>query len=202
MTYCVGLTGGIGCGKSTVAVLFARLGAGIVDTDAISHRLTGPHGAAMPAIEAAFGAAYVDASGALDRAAMRKRVFSDPRQKRTLEGILHPLIRDQAKAEAMHSTAPYVLLVVPLLFEASGYTGLVARSLIVDCSEQTQVDRVSQRSRLGADEVRAIIAQQIDRSSRLALADDVIANDGPPSELEPQVARLHQQYLALARGSD
>lgn len=202
MTYCVGLTGGIGCGKSTVAALFARLGADIVDTDTISHRLTGLHGAAMPSIEAAFGPAYVDASGALDRAAMRKLIFSDLRQKSVLEDILHPLIRDHAQDEITRSSAPYVLLVVPLLFESSGYTGLVNRTLIVDCSEQTQIERVKQRSRLGEDEVRAIMAQQIDRPSRLARADDVIANDGLPTELERQVTRLHEQYLALARESD
>jgi|CXWL01.1.fsa_nt_gi dephospho-CoA kinase len=202
MTLRVGLTGGIGSGKSTVAVLFSKLGAGIVDTDVISHRLTAVGGAAIPTIAAHFGAESLTQEGALNRSWMRSQIFSDPASKRQLEEILHPMIRAQAKAEAEASTAPYVLLVVPLLFETNGYLEWLDRTLAVDCPEATQLTRTTQRSGLDEATVRAIMAQQVSRDVRQQRADDLIHNDGELTDLAAQVARLHQHYLTLSSGSD
>ena len=198
MSYRVGLTGGIGSGKSTVTALFAECGATVIDSDAISHRLTQPGGAAITAIRTAFGDGYIAADGALDRAHMRQQVFSDPAARRQLEAILHPLIRAHMLAQAGASTAPYLLLVVPLLFEAAGYLGLVQRTLVVDCIEALQVARAMQRSRLDEQTVRAIMATQIPRAERLRRADDVIQNNGGPDTLRRQVEQLHQRYLAIS----
>ncbi len=203
----IGLTGGIGSGKSTVAALFKERGVTVIDSDVISHQLTQPAGAAIAAIRTAFGDGYIDASGVLDRPRMRQLVFSDPAAKQHLEGILHPLIRAQILAQAQAantdhaSTSPYLLLVVPLLFEA-GYHELVQRTLVVDCTEATQVARAMRRSGLGEQEVRDIMAQQIARAERLRRADDIIQNDGDMEALRQQVERLHQRYLVLATGSD
>lgn len=196
--FSVGLTGGIGCGKSTVAELFAGLGATIVDTDAIAHSLTAPHGAAMPAILAEFGADFATQEGALDRARMRSLVFSDAGARARLEAILHPRIRDATAAAAAIATGPYVIHAVPLLIESGAWRDRVSRVLAVDCSEHTQVARVMQRSRLDAGQVRAIMATQVTRAERLAAADDVIDNDDGLEALLPQVIRLHEQYLALS----
>jgi len=202
MIYRVGLTGGIGSGKSTVAALFKEFGATVIDSDAISHQLTQPSGAAIEAIRAAFGADYIDASGALDRARMRRLVFSDTIARQRLEGILHPLIRAQMLAYIQAvSGAPYFLLVVPLLFETPTYHELVQRTLVVDCAEATQIARTMQRSGMSEQEVRAIIAQQIARTERLRLADDIIRNDAGMDALRPQVERLHQRYKSLSTGS-
>ncbi len=197
MSYRVGLTGGIGSGKSTVAALFAECGATIIDSDAISHRLTQPGGAAIAAIRAAFGDDYIDTDGALDRARMRQRVFSDPAARLQLEAILHPLIRAQMLAQAAASTAPYLLLVVPLLFETAGYLSLVQRTLVVYCTEAQQVARAMQRSGLDEQTVRAIMTTQMPRAERLRRADDVIQNNGSPGDLRRQVEQLHRRYLAL-----
>jgi len=196
--FSVGLTGGIGCGKSTVAELFAGLGASIVDTDAIAHALTAPHGAAMPAIVAEFGPAFATPDGALDRARMRTLVFGDAGARARLEAILHPRIRDATAAAAAIATGPYVIYAVPLLIESGTWRARVARVLAVDCSEDTQVARVMARSGLAPDQVRAIMATQVTRQQRLAAADDVIDNDDGLESLLPQVIRLHQQYLALS----
>ena len=196
--FSVGLTGGIGCGKSTVAELFAGLGASIVDTDAIAHALTAPHGAAMPAIVAEFGPAFATPDGALDRARMRTLVFGDAGARARLEAILHPRIRDATAAAAAIATGPYVIYAVPLLIESGTWRARVARVLAVDCSEDTQVARVMARSGLAPDQVRAIMATQVTRQQRLAAADDVIDNDDGLESLLPQVTRLHQQYLALS----
>lgn len=196
--FAVGLTGGIGCGKSTVAELFASLGATIVDTDAIAHALTAPHGAAMPAILAEFGPDFATLDGALDRARMRSLVFSDAGARARLEAILHPRIRDATAAAAAIASGPYVIYAVPLLIESGAWRERVSRVLAVDCSEDTQVARVMQRSQLGADQVRAIMATQATRAERLAAADDVIDNDDGLDALLPQVKRLHAQYLALS----
>lgn len=201
MAYCIGLTGGIGSGKSSAAGLFVELGAGVVDTDQIAHELTGPGGAAMAAIRSQFGTAYIAADGGLDRAGMRRLVFSDGAAKKKLETLLHPLIRQQAMARIAAARQPYLLVVVPLLFETGAYRELVSRVLVVDCPEEQQIARTMQRSRLTADEVRAIMAAQLPRSERLARADDVLHNDDDIDALRRQVGILHEKYLALARPS-
>jgi dephospho-CoA kinase len=198
MSFRVGLTGGIGSGKSVAADLFAGLGAAVVDTDAIAHELTAPGGAAIAPIRAAFGDAVIDARGALDRAAMRRQVFADAQAKARLEAILHPMIRDEAERRSAEACAPYVVLVVPLLVESGGYRSRVQRVAVVDCPEETQVARVMARSGLSAGEARAIMAAQIGRAGRLAAADDVIDNGGDLAALRPQVEALHRRYLEMA----
>ena len=196
--FSVGLTGGIGCGKSTVADLFAEHGATIVDTDVIAHALTAPHGAAMPAIVAEFGPDFARPDGALDRARMRTLVFSDATARARLESILHPRIRAATEAAGSAATGAYVIYVVPLLIESGSWRERVTRVLAIDCSENTQVARVMQRSQLSADEVRAIMATQVTRAERLAAADDIVDNDDGLEALRAQVERLHERYLALS----
>jgi len=199
----IGLTGGIGSGKSTVADLFAEQGARIIDTDVLSHQLTAPSGAAMTLIGQEFGEQFIQADGALDRAKMRLHIFAEACEKKKLEAILHPLILALTKqAIAVPSGAPYTLLVVPLLFEGKNYQAWLARSLVVDCQESSQIQRTMRRSGLPEAAVRSIVAQQISRAERLRLADDVITNDADLSALAHQVARLHQSYLALSVGND
>lgn len=198
MRFVVGLTGGIGSGKSTVADLFAELGAGVVDTDRIAHDLTASGGAALQTITRRFGAQYLTEDGALDRKRMRGLVFSNLTAKTELEAILHPMIRAESARQIDESDSPYVVLVVPLLFETRGSRDQIQRVLVVDCDEQTQIDRVVRRSGLQADEVRAIIAAQAPRTHRLAGADDVIHNDTDVAGLRAQVAPLHRKYLELA----
>lgn len=196
--YVVGLTGGIGSGKSAAADLFAALGAGMVDTDVIARELTGPGGAAMPAIAAAFGPGVIGSDGALDRTAMRRRAFADAAARKRLEAILHPLIRAESDRRSRASPAPYVVLVVPLLVESGSYRERCDRVCVVDCSEATQVARVQARSGLTQAEVRAIMATQASREERLAAADDVIDNEGALAALAPQVEALHREYLRRA----
>lgn len=193
--FVVGLTGGIGSGKSTVADLFVAAGAGLVDTDAIAHELTAPDGAAMPAIAAAFGAAVLTPTGALDRAAMRQRVFADAGARQQLEAILHPMIRQLSDARCLAATTPYVVLAVPLLVESGTYRARCDRIVVVDCPESLQIARVMARNGLAADQVRAIMAVQATRADRLAAADDVVLNDGGLTKLYEQVERLHLNYL-------
>ncbi len=202
MQYTVGLTGGIGSGKSTVADRFATLGVAIVDADVEAHRLTAPGGAAIAAIRDAFGAGFIDPRGALDRASMRAHVFADAVERRRLEGILHPMIRaacDRARAQA---TTAYVLLVVPLLFESGRRAGGVQRTLVIACDDAVRIDRVMRRSGLGEADVKAIIATQMASAERIALADDVIDNSGPAEHLDAPIARLHVAYLAAAAVHD
>lgn len=201
MPFVVGLTGGIGSGKSRAADLFAALGACVVDTDALAHELTAPGGAALPAITARFGADIVDSRGALDRAKMRERVFADPAERRALEAILHPMIRAESQRRIARASAPYVVHVVPLLVESPGYSERVQRVLVVDCPEPLQIERVGSRIGLAPREVQRIIAAQVPRAERLAAADDVIDNSGSPEALEAQVAGLHRRYLELARAA-
>ncbi|MBD8654988.1 dephospho-CoA kinase [Oxalobacteraceae sp. CFBP 13730] len=196
--FSVGLTGGIGCGKSTVADLFAALGATIVDTDVIAHALTAPQGAAMPAIVAEFGPDFAQPDGALDRARMRTLVFSDATARARLEAILHPRIRAATETAGQAATGAYVIYVVPLLIESGSWRERVTRVLAIDCSEDTQIARVMQRSHLSADEVRAIMATQVTRTRRLAEADDVVDNDAGLDALQTQVQALHERYLALS----
>ena len=198
MRFTVGLTGGIGCGKTTVADMFGELGATLVDTDLIAHAMTVPHGPAMPAILASFGAQFAAPDGALDRSRMRQLVFSDPAAKQRLEAILHPMIRDAALAAAAAATGSYVIYVVPLLIESGAWRERVQRVLAIDCPEQVQVARVMARNGLTEEQVRAIMAHQVTRAERLAAADDVITNDGPIGALRAQIERLHANYLAFS----
>ncbi len=194
----IGLTGGIGCGKTTVADMFAALGASVVDTDLIAHSMTVPGGPAMAAIAAEFGPAYLAADGALDRAAMRTLVFSDPSAKQRLEAILHPLIRAAAEREAAEAKGAYVIFVVPLLIESGNWRGRVARVLAIDCPESMQIARVMARNGLPEAQVRGIMAAQVTRAQRLAAADDVIVNDDGIAALAPQVEALHRQYITMS----
>ncbi|MEW6563100.1 MAG: dephospho-CoA kinase [Pseudomonadota bacterium] len=198
MSWFVGLTGGIGSGKSTAARQFAALGADIVDTDIIAHQLTAPDGAAIPAIRTTFGADFLTPDGALNRARMRETIFADPAAKQKLEAILHPAIRSEAQRQAGASTAPYVLVVVPLLFESGAYRNWLHRVCAVDCPEDLQIARTMQRSGLSETAVRAIMAQQLSRAERCALADDTVDNSGTTDALHDQVTRLHALYLDLA----
>jgi dephospho-CoA kinase len=195
LKFSVGLTGGIGCGKTTVADLFAARGASVIDTDQIAHSLTAPHGAAMPALVAEFGPDYATSEGALDRARMRALVFADPGARARLEAILHPRIREATAAAALLATGPYVIFVVPLLIESGTWRERVARVLAIDCPEEMQVARVMARNGLAEAQVRAIMAAQVTRRQRLEAADDVILNDAGVDALLPQVERLHAFYL-------
>ena len=201
MAYCVGLTGGIGSGKSAASDRFGELGAGVVDTDEISRELTAPAGAALEEIRKQFGPEFVTADAGLDRARMRRLVFADAAARRKLEAILHPLIRARTRAAIAAATQPYVIVVVPLLLETGACAELVQRVLVVDCEEAAQVRRTMARSGLSAGEVREIMATQLPRAERLRRADDVLANDGDLPALQRRVARLHAQYLDLARAA-
>ena len=198
MAFIVGLTGGIGSGKSAAAQVFEELGVAVIDTDAIAHALTGPGGAAIEPIRAAFGADYITADGALARARMRDLVFSDDAKKRLLESILHPLIRARSEEQVLAAPSPYVILMVPLLVESGTYRARCQRVLVLDCPEETQIARVTARSGITAAQVRAIMATQVTRAERLAAADDVIDNDRDLAHLRRQVEALHLRYLQLA----
>ncbi|OYY95870.1 MAG: dephospho-CoA kinase [Hydrogenophilales bacterium 28-61-23] len=201
--FCVGLTGGVGCGKSTVAELFARLGADVIDADAISHELTAPNGAAMAAIVDTFGGEFATQAGALDRTAMRTLVFSDPAARKKLQAILHPLIRAEVvrRLESLRvsNARSYALLMVPLLVEnLAAYQPLLDRVVVVDCDESQQLARTAARPGLNVDQAKAILAAQTSNQSRIAIADDLIDNSGELGGLDMQVRRLHALYLKQA----
>ncbi len=193
----VGLTGGIGSGKSTVARRLVERGAVLVDTDAIARALTAPGGAALPGIAREFGAQAIGADGAMDRDRMRARVFADPQAKARLEALLHPLIDQAARARAEAAGAAPVVFDVPLLAESGRWRARVDRVLVVDCSEQTQVQRVMARNGWPEEVVRRVIGQQATRAQRRALADAVIFNDGLTlAELRAEVDRVWDAWLA------
>ncbi|MHB0917666.1 MAG: dephospho-CoA kinase [Thiobacillus sp.] len=196
--FAVGLTGGIGSGKSTVADCFAALGVPVIDTDVIARELTAPGGAALEAIRAAFGATVMQADGTLDRAVLRRRVFADSAARHQLEAILHPRIRQGVALKLATLTAPYALIVIPLLVETGDYRDVLNRVLVVDCPEAVQIARVMARSGLAHGEIKAILAAQAGRAERLAVADDIIVNTLSLEALRAEVAALHQRYLALA----
>ncbi|MEK6349132.1 MAG: dephospho-CoA kinase [Burkholderia sp.] len=197
--FSVGLTGGIGSGKTTVANRFGERGATLVDTDAIAHRVTAPDGAAMAPIAAAFGSEFVAADGSLDRARMRALVFGDDAARKRLEAITHPLIRAETEREAALATGAYVIFVVPLLVESGSWRSRVDRVLVIDCEVQTQIARVMQRNGFAREQVEAIVARQATREARLAAADDVIINErAPDAALDARIDALHARYLALA----
>lgn len=197
----VGLTGGIGSGKSTAADRLAALGAAVVDTDEVARHLTGPEGAAMAALQAEFGAKYVTREGALDRDAMRALAFEDPAARGRLEAILHPAIRAECDARLARARGPYSVIVVPLLYETRGYLDRVSRVLLVDCPEALQLSRTMARSQLAEGEVRAIMKAQWPRWRRLQMADDVIWNGGDAALLDAQCERMHRRYVELAAKS-
>lgn len=199
MRFVVGLTGGIGSGKSAAAEEFGRLGATVVDTDDIALELTRPGGAATGQVRSLFGDEYVDAEGAMDRAKMRALAFRDHAARKKLEQLLHPMIRAESERRIAAASGPYVIHVVPLLVESAGYRQRVARVLVVDCPESVQLERVRRRSGLSEDEVKRIIGAQIKREDRLAAADDVIDNSGTLDALHKQVRALHARYLAESR---
>jgi dephospho-CoA kinase len=192
----IGLTGGIGSGKSTVARLFAGHGVPVIDADTIAHQLTQPGQPAVREIAAAFGPDTVH-DGALDRRSLSERVFNNPAERQRLEAILHPRIRAAMLREAEWLRTPYCLLVIPLLIE-TGQHDLVDRVLVVDTEEQQQIERIHRRDSRTEGEIRAIIAAQASRARRLEAADDVIANTGDMASLEAQVRALHRKYLELA----
>ena len=197
----IGLTGGIGSGKSTVADALVARGAALVDTDQIAHALTAPGGAAIEPIRQAFGDAVIAPDGRMDRAAMRERAFSDPQARKLLESILHPLIRagtDAGVAAALQNAAPYVLVAIPLLAEGGGARGRFDRVLVVDCPADVQVERVMRRSGLARTQVGAIMAAQASREQRLGMADDVVDNGGSPDALPAQVERIDALYRRLS----
>lgn len=202
MTWIVGLTGGIGSGKTQASNAFEALGVPVIDTDLISHAITAPNGLAIPAIREAFGDELIDPSGRLDRNKMRELVFKDPEARHKLEAILHPIIANVTLASiSQHSQASYVVLVVPLLAESPQWISRCDRILVIDCEVETQVARVMQRSKLSAEEVMAIIATQATRDARKAIANEVIVNESTVEALTQQVRRLHDFYLNMARQS-
>ncbi|MBV7484402.1 dephospho-CoA kinase [Bordetella sp. BOR01] len=198
--YKIGLTGGIGSGKTRVADMLAEWGAALVDSDAIAHELTAPGGAAMPAIGQAFGAGAVAADGALDRAWMRDLVFRRPEARAQLEAILHPLIGQHTERAAAAAQGAYLVFVVPLLVESGRWRERVDRICVVDCDPETQVARVQARSGLTEQAIRRIMAAQAARATRLAAADDVIVNDGATSaqQLRARAKALHDRWCQLA----
>lgn len=198
--FVIGLTGGIGSGKSTVADLFAARGVPIVDTDLIAHRITAPHGVAMAQIAQAFGAEFVAPDGSMDRARMRTLVFGDESARKRLEAITHPLIRSETERETREANGPYVIVVVPLLVESGTWKTRVDRVLTVDCSVETQIARVMRRNAFTREQVLAIIARQATREARLAAGDDVVVNDNGATleTLGHDVEALHQTFLTLA----
>lgn len=193
----IGLTGGIGSGKSTIAALFAAHGVPVIDADAIAHQLTRPGTPTAIQILQLFGPDIAATAGGIDRQRLARRIFNDPVARALLEEILHPLIRTEMRRRQNMVDAPYCLLVIPLLFE-TGQGDMVDRVLVVDVDEDSQIARVAARDGRSAAEIRAILSAQTGRAQRLKLADDVIANTGDMAALEAQVDALHRKYLALA----
>lgn len=194
----VGLTGGIGSGKSTVAECFAARDVPVIDADVIAREVVEPGTPGLARIVEAFGRDILDENGRLDRSRLGARVFQDPESRKRLEAILHPLIRAEMQRRITHITAPYCVLVIPLLIE-TGQTDLVHRVLVVDTPRELQYRRVAARDNRPRAEIEAILDVQAGREDRLAAAHDVIVNDADLDALDRQVARLHQRYLELSR---
>lgn len=200
-SYSIGLTGGIGSGKSTIAAMLQQLGAGIVDADELVHELIAPAGAAVEALGREFGAEAIAVNGGLDRAWMRARAFGDVTARRRLEAILHPQVRAEAerRAIALSTQVPYIVFVIPLLVESGDWKSRVQRILVIDCVEATQISRVAARAGMDEATARAILRAQATRESRLAIADDVLYNEAPRAEIESRVALLHRRYVEAAQ---
>ena len=199
MALIIGLTGGIGSGKTRAADSFRELGIEIIDTDQIAHELTHSAGKAISPIRIAFGDCFILDDGSLDRSAMRRLVFSDETARHRLESILHPLIYQETLQRLPLIQSEYGIVVVPLLLETGNYLKLVDRVLVIDCPEPLQISRTMLRSKLSEQEVRGVMAVQCSRDERLAQADDVIVNDSGEQHLQRQVEELHRKYLMLAR---
>ena len=195
----VGLTGGIASGKTTVADQFAGLGAGVIDTDRVARDVVRPGEAGLAAVVEAFGPDILSASGELDRRALRAVVFADPGQRRRLEAILHPLIRARTLRRLDRLSAPYAVVVVPLLLE-TGFGSLVDRVAVVDCARETQLARLLARDGIDPAQAEAMLNAQVDRQTRLAGADDVIDNGGDPARTRERVRALHARYIELTDG--
>ena len=194
--FVVGLTGGIGSGKSEAAKLFAELGVPVTDVDVISHQITGANQPLIKDLEANFGYAYITPQGALNRTAMRKLVFNDDAARTKLNAILHPAIYDEAlKQLEQKKHAPYQILAIPLLFESPRYSPHINRILLIDCDEATQIARVKLRSQLPESEILQIIKAQTPRKKLLSLANDIIKNNESVTELREKVIKIHQKYL-------
>jgi dephospho-CoA kinase len=202
-SYSIGLTGGIGSGKSTIAAMLQQLGAGIVDADELVHELIAPAGAAVEALRREFGAEAIAADGGLDRAWMRARAFGDVTARRRLEAILHPQVRTEAerRAIALSTQVPYIVFVIPLLVESGDWKSRVQRILVIDCVEATQISRVAARPGMDEATARAILRAQATRESRLAIADDVLYNEAPRADIESRVALLHRRYVEAVQDS-
>jgi dephospho-CoA kinase len=198
VTLVVGLTGGIGSGKSAVAAAFRARGIEVIDADDVAQALSAPGATGHAAVAGQLGREYVAADGTLDRAGLRERAFADPAFRARLEGLLHPLIAAAIDREIAQWRGPYGILVVPLLLERGGLSRRVARVLVVDCPEDEQLRRAVARGGLTAEAARAIMATQLPRAARLARADDILDNAGPPERIGPQVDRLDTEYRALA----
>ncbi len=196
----LGLTGGIGSGKTYVANLLAGWGASVIDTDQIAHALTAPEGLAIAPIRETFGADLIGPDGALDRTRMRELVFATPAKRTALEGILHPLIAQEVFAQSQAATGLYAVFVVPLLVESGRWRDRIDRLCVVDCEEATQIERVQARSGISIDTIRRILAAQATRAQRLAVADDIIVNSANTTleELEKQVLVLHEGWCNLS----
>jgi dephospho-CoA kinase len=198
----VGLTGGIGSGKTVVSDQLAQLSAGIVDTDLIAHQITAPNGVAIPLIEKQFGPEFIDPSGALDRVKMRTLVFADPEARKSLEAITHPLIREETIRQAkqlIEDKVPYLVFVVPLLIESGNWAPLLDYLVVVDCPEEIQIERVMHRSKLPRSEVERILKAQASREERIARADMVIENQGSLENLKTEVLKLNQKILQIQK---
>ena len=193
----VGLTGGVGCGKSAVADLFARLGVPVIDADGITRSLTVPGAPEMKEIAAHFGAELILPDGSLDRRALRTRIFSDAPARKRLESLLHPRVRDAIRTQLAAIRAPYCIVVVPLLIE-TGMTDLVDRVLVVDCDPAQQLERVMRRDHCSDADAQAIITAQLSREKRLTAAHDVIENHGDLHALHDKINHLHLRFLDLA----
>ncbi|MDH5553249.1 MAG: dephospho-CoA kinase [Nitrosomonas sp.] len=198
MPLVIGLTGGIGCGKTCATDYFAELGIDIIDTDKIAQELTQPEGAAIDLIKKTFGDALITLSGALDRTKMRELVFSDHAAKQKLEAILHPLIYEEVSRRIKQSKSSYTIVAIPLFFETTDYRGIVQRILVIDCDEDKQVERTMARSKLNEQAVRAIMATQVSRQQRLQEADDIIINNDDLDSLHQKIEHLHQKYMKIS----
>lgn len=198
MRLVIGLTGGIGCGKSLASQYFSELGICVIDTDVIARTITQSNGRAIPKIKNDFGISYLTKNGALDREKMRQLIFSDKNARLRLEKILHPIILSETVQQIACAHSPYVVVVIPLLFETKDYDTIVHRILVIDCDEQQQISRVMARSNLSEQQVKSIMATQVARKERQQRAHDIITNNQDTDYLKTEITKLHSKYLSLS----